>query len=245
MAPSLLNVAVALTALLSFASETEAFRRNLQKGAPLGTPLEWPGLRFQFTIKQSAKNVFGQSDISMYANPVVSNNNAKVLYDVYATFTENNTLHNYTLVDSVAYIEDTPFSSGSGVVTPVTKCIDSESGALPAVNAIVAGINDAKNASTPSGANATAAPTDCYGGSSYKTQVNKVEYTLCANGPAGFTMKSSDMDISVLYLESQIEVVPPTLNAAKCPRVAMPTAVTPIGHSLLTGEPISSKNARK
>lgn len=107
-------MAVALTALLSFASETEAFRRNLQKGAPLGTPLEWPGLRFQFTIKQSAKNVFGQSDISMYANPVVSNNNAKVLYDVYATFTENNTLHNYTLVDSVAYIEDTPFSSGSG-----------------------------------------------------------------------------------------------------------------------------------
>ncbi|KAE9312507.1 hypothetical protein PF008_g19949 [Phytophthora fragariae] len=238
MSPSLFQLAVVLTALLSFASETTAIRRNLQKGAPLGTPLEWPGLRFQFTVKRSTMNVYGQSDFAMYANPVVSNNNAKVLYDVYATFTQNNTLHNYTLVDSIAYLEDTPFSSGSGVVTPVTTCIDSESGILPPVNAIVAGINEAKNATT-------AAPSECYGGSSYKTQVNKIDYTVCTSGPTGFTMKSVDMDISVLYLESQIEVVAPSMDARKCPRVAMPTSVTPIGHSLLTGDPVSSKNARK
>ncbi|GMG18228.1 unnamed protein product [Phytophthora fragariaefolia] len=239
MSPSLLKLTVVLAALVAFASETAATRRKLQKG----TPLEWPGLRFQFTIKKSTMNVYGQSDFSMYANPVVSNNNAKVVYDVYATFTQNNTLHNYTLVDSIAYFEDTPFSSGSGVVTPVTKCIDSESGNLPPVNAIVAGINEAKNASSLPG-NDTAV-TECYGGSVYKTQINGADYTLCASGPTGFTMKGSFMDISVLYLESQIEIVPPTMVARKCPIVATPTSVTPIGHSLLTGEPISSKNARK
>ncbi|GMF20902.1 unnamed protein product [Phytophthora lilii] len=246
MPPSLLKLVVALAAFLVLAAQTSATQHTGERKLEAGTPLGWPALRFQFTIKRSSMSVFGQTDFSMYANPVVSGKNDKVLYDVYATFTQNNTLHNYTLVDGVSYFEDTPFSSGSGVVTPVSKCINSESGDLPPVNAIAAAVSEAKNVSSSAGHSSTA--NECWGGNTYTVTVNGIDFSLCASGQIGFTMKGNYMDISVYYLESQIDIQAPTMDAAAarhCPTVASPSVVSPIGHSLLTGEPVSAKGIRK
>ncbi|OWY90818.1 hypothetical protein PHMEG_00040877, partial [Phytophthora megakarya] len=183
--------------------------------------------------------VYGQNSFDMYANPIVLDNNKNVLYDVYSTFTEiSKALHNYTLVNGVAYYESTPFATGSSKGTPVptVSCTDKEFDKLPEVNSFVAGVNEVKAAG-----NGT---TTCTTGSSYKTAVKGVEYAVCVTGTTGFSMQSKDMDVTVEYLESHIEIQPPTTKE-KCASKASSTSTTSIGHSLLTGEPISKDKKRK
>lgn len=210
-----------------------------------GTPLEWPALRFHFSIKRSSTNIYGQTAFDMYANPIVLDNNKNVLYDVYATFTQDKMLHNYTLVNGIAYSESTPFSTGSSssAPTPLVECSDAESSKLPAINSIVAAISEATTGSS----NGNDANSQCTTGSVYKTVFSGVDYAVCVS-TTGFTMQGSDMDISVEYLESHINIQPPTMNASadhKCSSKALSTSVTALGHSLLTGEPISTDNTRK
>jgi len=181
----------------------------------------------------------------MYANPVVMDNNRNVLYDVYATFTEPKALHNYTLVDGIAYSEATPFSTGSssGAPTPLVVCLDTESGKLPAINSIVAAVNEA----TAVSGNGTVV-VQCPTGGSYATAVNGIDYTVCVSGTTGFTMQGSDMDVSVEYLESQIGIVAPTPDAEvgrECQEMGLSSSVSPIGHALLTGEPMPSRRKAK
>uniref|UniRef100_H3GV50 Uncharacterized protein n=1 Tax=Phytophthora ramorum TaxID=164328 RepID=H3GV50_PHYRM len=236
MAASRLSFLVAIAASIAFAAAIPRQERLLQNK---GATLEWPALRLHITIKQDSMKVNGQADFDMYANANVLEGNQKVLYDVYATFTEAKTLYNYTLVDGVGYSEGTPYttSSSSGVPTPHVKCLDTESGKLPAINSIVAAINKATNSS----ANSTDPNTQCWTGNLYKTVMNGVDYTVCGSD-VGFTMQSKDMDISAYYLESQIAIVAPTVDPKdKCQAKASASSVSPIGHSVLTGEPISSK----
>ncbi|KAF4131843.1 hypothetical protein GN958_ATG18876 [Phytophthora infestans] len=238
MSGSSLRFLMFIAAFVAFAAQTIAAQRT-------GTKLEWPALRFHFTIKKETMKVYDQTSFDMYANPTVQDANKNVLYDVYATFTQPKALHNYTLVDGIAYSEMTPFTTGSssGVPTPLTVCLDSESGKLPAINSIVAAVSEATAAS----GNGSAAST-CTTGGAYETTINGADYEICVTGTTGFTMKGSDMEVSVEYLDNQIDIKPPTMDrkeASRCKDLGLSSSVSAIGHALLTGEPMPSKTTGK
>ncbi|KAE9316372.1 hypothetical protein PF008_g19022 [Phytophthora fragariae] len=228
MAPSLLGMASVLMALISIAVGTCAATETT----------EWPSLRFHFTLKRSSMKAYGQSEFDMYANPIVPDNQDKVLYDVFATFTEGNALSNYTLIDGVAHSSSTPYSGGpsdNSRATSTVSCLDSEAGKLPAINAIVAAINGA-TAASGSSSNAI----ECSNGSLFKVTVNGIDFALCASGPSGFTMQGTDMDITVEFLESAIDIqTPNTTGKGDCMKVASVSSVTSISKSVLTGQPLS------
>ncbi|KAF4318158.1 hypothetical protein G195_008236 [Phytophthora kernoviae 00238/432] len=48
--------------------------------------------------------VYGQSTFRMLANPIVSSDATSVLYDAFATFTDDSALYNYTLMNGISYI---------------------------------------------------------------------------------------------------------------------------------------------
>ncbi|KAJ8569196.1 hypothetical protein ON010_g6064 [Phytophthora cinnamomi] len=208
------------------------------QAAATGTA-SWPSLRFHFTLKRSSMKAYGQSEFDMYANPIVSDNQGKVLYDVFATFTEGPTLHNYTLIDGVAHSSSVPYSgspSDANTATQTVTCLDTEAGKLPPINAIAEAINYA----TPvSGSGSTSI--DCSSGSLFKVTVNGIDFALCASGSSGFTMQGTDMDVAVEFLESAIDIETPRLTCKdECMKVSSASAVTPIGKDVLTGEPIST-----
>ncbi|KAG4048878.1 hypothetical protein PC123_g15823 [Phytophthora cactorum] len=201
----------------------------------------WPSLRFHFKLKRSSMKVHGESDFSMYANPILSNNTDKVLYDVFASFKDDTTLYNYTLIDGAAYASTTPFSGSSSDKTdgtPSVVCIDSESGTLPAINSIVAAINQATAVSSVSGRGSDSIR--CSSGNLFKVTIKDINFVLCASGSSGFTMQGTDMDIDVEFLESYIDIHKPIKT--QCPKLVTSTPVTSIGKSLLTGQPISSNS---
>ncbi|GMF20901.1 unnamed protein product [Phytophthora lilii] len=220
-----------------------------QASAALQSSAEWPSLRFHFTLKRSAMKVYGQSDFSMYANPIVSNKDTMVLYDVFATFTEGTTLYNYTVINGIAHASSNPYSGSpedDANATPSVSCLDSESTKLPAVNSIVAAINQVTAVSSVSGSDATIS---CSSSSLYKVTVNGIDFVLCAMGSSGFTMHGSDMDIAVEFLESPIDIQVPTSAATTkggCSVVAKPSTISSIGQALLTGQPIpkASRNLK-
>ncbi|KAL3658078.1 hypothetical protein V7S43_016921 [Phytophthora oleae] len=239
---SLGRFALGLTALLGHVGAADHSVLDAQHWNELktGTPLSWPGLRFHFSLKKDTMKVYGMTTFDMYANPTVLDNNKNVLYDVYATFTDSKAVHNYTLVNGVAYSESTPFTTGSssGTPTPLVSCLDKEFDKLPEVNSIVSAVNSVTE---------TGNSTACTTGASYKTAFKGIDYTLCVSGTTGFTFQGVDMDVSVEYLESHIEVVAPTMDpkAHKCVSKALSTSTTTIGHALLTGGAISKEKARK
>lgn len=248
-APSL-SLLVVVATIVAFTAPTIAIQTNsaVQRHLEKGTPLEWPALRFHFTIKKDTLKVYDQTSFDMYANPVVMDDNQNVLYDVYATFTQAKSLHNYTLVNGIAYSEMTPFSTGSSSAapTPVVACLDTESGKLPAINSIVASVNEATAAANQTG-NSSVVST-CATGSLYEMALNGANYTVCVSGTTGFTMQGSDMDVSVEYLESHIDIKAPTMEATaadKCSAMGLSSSVSDIGHSLLTGEPMPSGHKPK
>ncbi|KAF4131842.1 hypothetical protein GN958_ATG18875 [Phytophthora infestans] len=194
MSLSLGRLSVALISLLQFASAADHSVLDAQHWNKLktGTPLAWPALRFHFSTKQDTMKVYGMTTFDAYANPIVLDNNKNVLYDVYATVTNSKGVHNYTLVNGVAYSETTPFTTGSSssAPTPLVSCVDAEFDKLPAVNSVVAAANEAKPGNSSTG-------TACTTGSSYTTAMKGIDYTVCVSGTTGFTFQGRDMDVSV------------------------------------------------
>ncbi|KAE8989802.1 hypothetical protein PR003_g22756 [Phytophthora rubi] len=173
-------------------------------------------------------NVYGQSNFDMYANPVVSDNQDKVLYDVLATFKDGSTMHNYTLIDGIAY---SIMSDNSA--RPSVNCLDSEAGKLPAIISIVAALNDAVAVSSES--------IDCSSGGLFKITVNGIELALCALGSSGFTLFNADMDVTVELMKNHFDIqIPSTDMSSQCVKTASSSAVTSFGKSVLTGQPISN-----
>ncbi|KAG7381335.1 hypothetical protein PHYPSEUDO_006180 [Phytophthora pseudosyringae] len=77
----------------------------------------------------------------MLAGPVVSvSADSRVLYDTFATFTEDSVAYTYMLVDGVSYVsrQFVDDSSSSALV----KCADSD--ILPSINSFVAALNKAE-----------------------------------------------------------------------------------------------------
>ncbi|KAG7381331.1 hypothetical protein PHYPSEUDO_006176 [Phytophthora pseudosyringae] len=202
------------------------------------TTASWPSLRFHFMIKRSSMEVHGNSDFSVFANPVVSN--SSVQYDTFATFMEDSTRYNYTVVDGLGYASGSSLDDSS----PHIECDDTDM--VPSINSIVSALNEAVPVSSISSSSSGAI--DCSSGNTFKTTVNGIDLGLCFSGSSGFTMYGSDMEIAVEYLESRENIVKPTFDDGEkleCEKVASPASVTSIGTSFLTGQPLSPRETRR
>ncbi|EGZ14276.1 hypothetical protein PHYSODRAFT_514606, partial [Phytophthora sojae] len=135
------------------------------------TTAEWPSLRFHFALKRSSMKVFGQSEFSMLATPVLSADSSKVLYDVFAQFTEDTTRYNYSEVYGKTYLST---SSDNRNLPSSVECIDSESRKVPSINSFVSGINEAVPVSGVSGS--TGDVIECAPGSVFKVSANGIKF---------------------------------------------------------------------
>ncbi|KAJ8577728.1 hypothetical protein ON010_g1482 [Phytophthora cinnamomi] len=239
MARSLVSTALAFAVLLVLAVQAGAIQKT-------GATEDWPSLRFHFTLKRDTMKIHGKSAFDIYGNPILTKTNT-VLYDAFATFTERQTLYNYTLLHGIAYSSSVPYSGSPAddhKAKPTVACLDKETAKLPSINAIVAAINQATSVKKVAGTNI-----DCSGGNLFKVMVNRVEFALCASGSAGLKLQGTDMDISVEFLESHIDILVPRLAEKKrlhCNSVASPSSITPVGKAVLTGQavPHSARNLK-
>ncbi|GMG18231.1 unnamed protein product [Phytophthora fragariaefolia] len=189
-------------------------------------------------------NIYGQSNFDMYACPIVPKKQDSVLYNVFATFIEDSTERNYTLVDGVAYLT-TP-SLKDNAVSPSVTCLDAEPDTLPPITTIVRGLSEAVAVSSASGSGSGAAP--CTNGNLFKVLVNGIAFVLCTSGSSGFTMIGDDMDIIVSYLDHRVEIDKPSVNVGstlKCQAVSSASPLTVLGRALLTGESTLTNLERK
>ncbi|CAH0518785.1 unnamed protein product [Peronospora belbahrii] len=179
-------------------------------------------------------NVQGLSEFSVVAKPVEPTSSDSVLYDVFSSFVEDGTVHNYFLVNGIGFSSSSPSYSAQ---IPTIKCLDSEHDQLPPINSFVSAIN--KAIAVPSSA------IECPNGNLFHVAVNNIDFALCKLDSLGFAMQSSDMDVKVEYLntykDSTIPIPDSTLN---CGTMAVPSSITPIGRSLLTGGSIPQSNVR-
>jgi hypothetical protein len=137
--------------------------------------------------------VYGQSEFYVFANPVVSDDNASVLYDGYAAFIDIATEYSFLLVGSIAYFATSPVGGGSSSGT--ARCLDAST--IPPLNAIVGALNDATAIASVSASDETI---KCSIGSLFKVSFGGADFALCASGASGFTIYGSDLDIAVEYL---------------------------------------------
>ncbi|KAE8974497.1 hypothetical protein PR002_g25897 [Phytophthora rubi] len=185
-------------------------------------------------------SIYGQSNVSMIASPVVSANGSRVFYNAFATFSEDSKVSNYTLVDGVTYVSTG--ATGSSTTSPQVKCAGAEFDEILPVNTIIAAINEA----TPIASSGDSA-IHCSSGSMFKVSIGDFDFVLCALGSSGFSIQGSDLDIEVEYLEKYVDMTSLLVKSGKlpdCTAKAQVSVVTSVGKSLLTGEPIAPTNSR-
>ncbi|KAG3183534.1 hypothetical protein PC128_g14131 [Phytophthora cactorum] len=199
------------------------------------TATDWPSLRFQFMLKRASMKVYGRSQFSMFATPTVSAIEDTILYDVFAQFTQDEVLYNYTEIDGIEYLSTSSVNDSSA--SPSGKCFDS-SGNIPSINSIVSAINEATTAS----ASNSSAGIKCSPGNLFKVSVGGINFGLCTTKSSGFTMLGSDMDITVEYLDTRVAIKAPF--ASGCGTTSFSSPVTTIGKSLLTGQPVNADGTR-
>ncbi|KAG7394533.1 hypothetical protein PHYBOEH_005058 [Phytophthora boehmeriae] len=191
---------------------------------------EWPSLRLNFKIKDKSMRVYGQSNFSIIANPVLDVQAEDVLYDTSATFMEGTTRHKYVLVDGTAYLTSTALDDESA--SPAVKCLDwNDMDVLSLVNSLVGILSEAEPAkrSTERGA-------ECATGKMFKAILAGTELAVCSDSE-GFTMHGSTMDVKVEYLEERANIKIPFLDENEergCEKLISATFVTPTGKTILT-----------
>ncbi|KAG7376226.1 hypothetical protein PHYBOEH_001662 [Phytophthora boehmeriae] len=229
-----LYLAATFTALVTLSTTHESGLRWFEQQRNLREQsTKWPSLSLNFTIKREPMQVYGQSAFVMLANPVVSDD-VKVLYDAFATFSDDAAHYNYTLMNGISYISRT--SVNQSIVS--TRCLDSD--VLPPINSIAAAINEAVEISST--------PTECSEGKLFQVSVGGTSFALCYSGSADFTLHGNDMDIDVEFLTNRVNILEPTVDANtahQCRQVAVSNSVTPTGAVILKGEPNGSGVTRK
>ncbi|ETP18311.1 hypothetical protein F441_07436 [Phytophthora nicotianae CJ01A1] len=195
-----------------------------------------PSVKLHVTFKRKSMNLHGHSEFDIYATPVVADNGASVLYNSYATFNDDDSEFTYTLVDGSAYLTTTDASDVETV-----QCLPSNT--LP-FDEILPALNMAT--SIPS-ASIGGKSVDCESGNLFKTTFAGSHYAICASGEAGFTAYSSDLDITVEYLDGPVSVSKPELTdeSTSCEVVQEATSLTPTALALATGSKIPSGSSRK
>ncbi|KAI9917792.1 hypothetical protein PsorP6_012460 [Peronosclerospora sorghi] len=203
----------------------------------------WPSLEFHFELKRSSIAIYGQSDFSMIAHPTVSDDDTTVLYDVFATFITASKFDeivetNYTLRDGCASLTTTSTDAFGNRASHV-MCLDSEADELPSVNTIVDALN---KATLVSSSTSSRVATECSNGL-FNVSVNGISFALCASDATDFTLRGSDMDISVVQRD-KVEVPVKTAFDHRCGRVVSHSTLTPTGRAFLTGQRPISKTRR-
>ncbi|KAJ8576775.1 hypothetical protein ON010_g2440 [Phytophthora cinnamomi] len=237
---SLLVVVIALLQLSIPARATQNDGESMREG---GTT-DWPSLRFHFKLKRSSMNIYGQDDFSVYANPLVSANGSRVLYDISATFREDATVYNYTLVNGVAYLLSSTQIAGSA--TSTVQYLSSELDDFPPINAIASALNDATP--IPSVSRSARDSINCTAGNVYKASVSGFDFAVCAASNSGLMMYSRNVDIAVEYLASHVNIVPPRMHANQlrdCKAEVESSKVTSTGKTLLTRKLLAMNPSRK
>ncbi|GMF60689.1 unnamed protein product [Phytophthora fragariaefolia] len=204
--------------------------------------MEWPSLRFNFSLKRRSMKVHGQSDFSLLADPIVSMDGSHVTYNVFATFQEDMAIHNYTVFGGASYY--TSSSIDPAITRTTVTCMEPELSHVPAINTIVAGLNGATAIASASNGEISVKCSH----NLFKVIVNDAKFAVCASGLSGFEMHGSDMDIVVEYLSTHATISPPPLKdekLPKCTEVNSNFVVTSTGKALLTGQLISSKDSRR
>ncbi|ETN02846.1 hypothetical protein PPTG_15804 [Phytophthora nicotianae INRA-310] len=223
-----LGIISAIT-LLGLTQPTDA-----ASSSTVGTSLnDVPPVKLHVTFKRKSMNLHGHSEFDIYATPVVADNGASVLYNSYATFNDDDSEFTYTLVDGSAYLTTTDASDVETV-----QCLPSNT--LP-FDEILPALNMAT--SIPS-ASIGGKSVDCESGKLFKTTFAGSHYAICASGEAGFTAYSSDLDITVEYLDGPVSVSKPELTTS-CEVVQEATSLTPTALALATGSKIPSGSTRQ
>uniref|UniRef100_A0AAV1VN46 Uncharacterized protein n=1 Tax=Peronospora matthiolae TaxID=2874970 RepID=A0AAV1VN46_9STRA len=212
-----------------------AFATGLQDNSSVS----WPSLKFHFSVKRVATEIHGKSEFSVFAHPVQTPGDpTHVLYDTFTSFVEDNTMYNYSLVDSVAYVYRRSVTGGDD---PMVSCMDADT--LPPINSIVAALSDAEAVSKITAGDGRVIP--CTSGDSFKVSVDTVDFGMCFFGSRGFKMFGSDMDIEVEYLKKRLLIRAPKLDDSaeeECEPTILPSPVTSIGESFLTGSPVVAED---
>ncbi|ETL49061.1 hypothetical protein L916_01390 [Phytophthora nicotianae] len=242
MSSPLLRLAAVLASLsVIFAQVPQSIISSQHENTPTlqnAKATGWPSLRFNFTLKRASMKVHGHSEFSMIATPTISISEDTILYDVFAQFTQDTILYNYTEVGGIGYLSTTS-SSVDG--SPSLKCYDSTSGEVPSINSIVSAINQA--ASAP--ASNSSVGIECSTGNLFMVSVNSINFGLCTTKSWGFTMRGSDMDITVEYLNNRVDIKEPLDAPQQCITTSSSSSVTAIGKSLLTGQLVQNDSTRK
>ncbi|EGZ12252.1 hypothetical protein PHYSODRAFT_517562 [Phytophthora sojae] len=144
----------------------------------------------------------GETEFNVYANPVVSKDGEKVLYDGYATFVEGHSRFTYSLVDGAAYLETNDSSSNAASVRCIPPSTLPFGKILPALN----------HATPIPSASIGDEPVECESGNLFKTTFAGVHYAICSTGEDGFTALASDLSIDVEYLDEPVSISKPTLS---------------------------------
>jgi hypothetical protein len=221
-----LLVATGATAAICAAQSVTITHRQLQSSLA-----EAPSVKLHVTFKRKTMKLHGQSEFDIYAAPVVSDNGDSVLYDSYATFTDDDAEYRYTLADGAAYLTTRDSSDAETVqcLPPHTLPFDE---ILPALN------NAVPIPSASIGNN----PIDCTSGNLFKTTFAGAHYAICSMGEAGFTAHSSDVGVKVEYLDGPVSVETPELpSGSACQPLVEASSLTPTAVALATGgQPLSA-----
>ncbi|GMG18234.1 unnamed protein product [Phytophthora fragariaefolia] len=208
---------------------------------PAKATTSWPSLRFNFTLKRSSLNIYGQSNISLVASPTLVNNGSRVVYDAFATFHDEAAMQSYILLDGITYTL-TRVADAKSAVSPQIKCAGANFSDILPVSTIVTSINEATALS--SRGNTTI---QCSSANLFKVAISDFDFILCALGASGFSMHHNDMDIEVEYLEKYVNISSLLMKSEDIPECngeAQAIEITSTGQSLLTGEPIAPVYSR-
>lgn len=191
-------------------------------------------LRLHFLIKRTPAHVHGLSEFDVLANPVTSGDS--VTFEGIATFDEDGTKFEYSLVNGTAYYlaqSATNASDRNASCLPVSD--------VPPIDDILTALNGAITVTDTTGIDATVT-SECSNGTLYQLTFADDDFLLCSTLPSsssGFKIFGSDLDIEVHYTSTAIAVAAPTLSedaAASCEQAAIgTTAISSTTSGLLSG----------
>lgn len=165
-----------------------------------------PSLRLSFALKRSSMAVYGATSFDVYANPVVSESSASVSFDASVSFSQDDTTHNFLVVDGAAYHQVVNASADA------TSCLPPDM--LPNVTDILA----AFSAAEPVASVDTTQDISCSSGSWLTTTFAGETFVICENADAdgGFEVFGEDLDVTVSYLNETVAIAAPSTAPDNC-----------------------------